>query len=160
MTQAFSVQSIYTRSSRYESDLNPYNKQKHSISAAYRKRKQSAYMRKMRRLLFILVTAFILVTGVLIGSSVVKASNLITGPKYEKTKCYTSVRVDANTTLWDIAGEYMSEGYSSKTAYIDEIKRINHLNSDTIYTGQHLSIPYYEYTEIQNGGILNNRNLP
>lgn len=151
MTQSATVQSIYTRSSRSQLHADRYscNIQAYNTRTASKNSRRSSYIRQIRKWFFVIATIFILITGVLIGSSVVKASNLMAGPKYEKAKCYTSIRVNANETLWEIADQYMTEDYISKQVYISEIKKINHLVDDTIYTGQHLSIPYYEYIELQ-----------
>lgn len=58
-------------------------------------------------------------------------------------KYYTSVTVEAGETLWDIAGIYMSDEFSSVQKYIDEVKSINHLTNNKIYAGEELIVPYY-----------------
>ena len=58
-------------------------------------------------------------------------------------KYYTSVRIEAGDTLWDLADEYGNENIQSKKSYIQEIKRINHLTDDTIRTGCYLTVVYY-----------------
>ncbi len=60
-------------------------------------------------------------------------------------KYYTSVTVEAGETLWDIAGIYMSDEFSSVQKYIDEVKNINHLTDNKIYAGEQLIVPYYSY---------------
>ena len=45
--------------------------------------------------------------------------------------------------MWDIAEKYASSEYESLEAYIREVRRINHLDGDTIYAGSYLCIPYY-----------------
>lgn len=60
-------------------------------------------------------------------------------------KYYTSVTVEAGETLWDIAGIYMSDEFSSVQRYIDEVKNINHLTDNKIYAGEELIVPYYSY---------------
>lgn len=58
-------------------------------------------------------------------------------------KYYTSITVEAGETLWDIAGIYMSDEFSSVQKYIDEVKSINHLTDNKIYAGEKLIVPYY-----------------
>lgn len=58
-------------------------------------------------------------------------------------KYYTSITIEAGETLWDIAGTYMSDEFSSVQKYIDEVKNINHLTNDKIYAGENLIVPYY-----------------
>lgn len=61
----------------------------------------------------------------------------------ERYKYFTSIEVEAGTSLWDIAEEYMTEEYRSPKDYIQEVKNINHMKSDLIYEGSYLCIPYY-----------------
>ncbi|HJD40094.1 MAG TPA: LysM peptidoglycan-binding domain-containing protein [Candidatus Blautia stercoripullorum] len=58
-------------------------------------------------------------------------------------KYYTSIQVEPGSSLWDIAEKYASSEYESLEAYIREVRRINHLDGDTIYAGSYLCIPYY-----------------
>ena len=60
-----------------------------------------------------------------------------------RTKYYTSIRIEKGTSLWDIAGDYMTEEYVSQQEYIDEVMQMNHLKSDVIYEGAYLCVPYY-----------------
>ena len=54
------------------------------------------------------------------------------------------VTVKSGDTLWDIAEANMDyEYYEDVNDYIAEIKRMNNLYSDKIYTGQNLLITYY-----------------
>ena len=58
-------------------------------------------------------------------------------------KYFKCIDIEADDTLWSIADQYMSEEYSSSEDYIQEVKSINNLTSDTIYSGATLVIPYY-----------------
>ena len=60
-----------------------------------------------------------------------------------RTKYYTSIQIEKGTSLWDIAGDYMTEEYVSQQEYIDEVMQMNHLKSDVIYEGAYLCVPYY-----------------
>lgn len=66
-------------------------------------------------------------------------------------KYYTSMTVSAGDTLWTIAAEHMGESghYASASEYITEVMRMNGLDNETIYAGQHLVIPYYSAEFIQ-----------
>lgn len=60
-------------------------------------------------------------------------------------KYYKSIAVTGHDTLWSIAEEYMDEEhYDSITDYIEEVKSMNSLTSDTIHYGEYLIIPYYD----------------
>lgn len=55
-------------------------------------------------------------------------------------KYFKSVVVTANDSLWAYAND---NAIDSTDKYIKEVKRINHLDSDEIYVGMNLIIPYY-----------------
>lgn len=61
---------------------------------------------------------------------------------------YTSISIENNDTLWNIAQEY-NNGDESDSNYINSIKSLNNMNSDTLYSGQNL-IVYYFSSEIKN----------
>ena len=58
-------------------------------------------------------------------------------------KYFKCITVDDDDTLWSIAEENISEEYASVNDYIAEVKSINNLNSDKIYYGASLVVPYY-----------------
>lgn len=58
-------------------------------------------------------------------------------------KYFKCISIETDDTLWSIADEYITEEYSSVQDYIDEVMSINNLNSDKIYSGATLVIPYY-----------------
>lgn len=61
----------------------------------------------------------------------------------KRYKYYTTVYVTRNMTLWDIAEEYITEEYSDKRAYIDEVMEINQLKNDKLSYGSTICVPYY-----------------
>jgi len=54
-----------------------------------------------------------------------------------------SVRVRENDSLWKIAERFYCSEKESVQEFVDDIKEINHLNSDTIYPDTYLVIQYY-----------------
>lgn len=83
------------------------------------------------------VFCMILICTVSYGSIRAQAN---TGFKY-----YTGVTVESGETLWGIADRYIDyDHYEDKDAYIAEIEKINHLDTDgTLWAGQLLVVPYY-----------------
>lgn len=61
----------------------------------------------------------------------------------ERYKYYTSVYIDRDETLWNIASEYMSDEYADIRDYMDEVKTINHLTDDELEYGTTICVPYY-----------------
>lgn len=58
-------------------------------------------------------------------------------------KYFVCVNINDGDTLWSIADTYISEEYYSVDEYVDEIKQLNHLTDDKIYSGATLVVPYY-----------------
>ena len=65
------------------------------------------------------------------------------GSKKENMIRYcTSISIESNDTLWAIAQKY-NNGEESNSHYINSIKSINNMTSDTLYDGQTLIVYYY-----------------
>lgn len=60
-----------------------------------------------------------------------------------RTKTITSILIKEGDSLWSIAGQYMSEEYSDRHEYIEEIKKCNGITSDVIHEDQYLIVPHY-----------------
>ena len=91
------------------------------------------------------VTVFLLIMIGLIcflifGSTKVSADAHV---QTDARKYFTSYVVKSGDSLWDIADTYMTSGYSCVDEYIGEVITSNRLESDVIYPGQLLILPYY-----------------
>ena len=107
--------------------------------AMIKKRKQIA----KRRMILLLAALFVITLGsVVFGTIFSKAKN----PTADITqyKYYKSITIERGDSLWSIAEEYCT---GDTREYVDELKQLNSLTSDTIYEGQHLLVAYYD-TEI------------
>jgi hypothetical protein len=89
--------------------------------------------------LFAIVIFSFLIAGNLLRAHQAEASNA-----YEEVVYYKSIRIVEDDTLWSIADTYMGDQFQDKESYIEEVKRINHLNDDVIHSGCYLMIPYTE----------------
>lgn len=103
--------------------------------AAYRIKKQ---------LLTAILFFMIVLTGLVLGSSLLKTYQAKASNAYEEVIYYKSIKIAENDTLWTIADKYMGDKFEDKQSYIEEVKRLNHLTGDTICTGSYLMIPYTE----------------
>ena len=91
--------------------------------------------KQMKTLFIVIITAIIL-----LGSSIhAFASSKENQPLY---KYYTSVRVEAGDTLWDIAEEYKTTTASTRS-YIKEICKLNKIKADDIHAGDYIVVSYY-----------------
>lgn len=97
-----------------------------------------------RRMILVCGAVLLLIGGVLLGSSIVGASRSNASNEDTLYKYYTSVEVQAGDTLWTIAEQYMQEN-DDRNDYIQELKEMNHLQSDTIHAGDYLTIAYYSH---------------
>ena len=116
--------------------------QERNERAKMKKRKQVA----KRKMFFLLVAIFVITIGsVTFGSIFSTAKNPASDvPQY---KYYKSIEIQQGDSLWSIAEEYCTDAYEDTREYVDELKQLNSLTSDTIHAGQHLLVAYYD-TEI------------
>ena len=98
-------------------------------------------MRGVYKLSVIVAVCTLIIAFSVICSISTKAA---TDSGHEPTCLYTDIKISTGDTLDNIADKYSDSDYISKSAYIDEIKRINGLNSDVIHAGCYLTIIYYE----------------
>ncbi len=58
-------------------------------------------------------------------------------------KYYHRIEVSEGDTLWSIAQQNYYAQDQTIREYIEEVQQINHRNSETVYAGEELMIPYY-----------------
>jgi len=62
----------------------------------------------------------------------------------DMTKCYASVEIQPEDTLWSISKEYAEKFGLSTDEYARELMQINGLHSDRILAGAHIIVVYWE----------------
>ena len=93
-----------------------------------------------RRMWMLLATIlFITIGSAIFGNSFSDAQESPITYKY-----YKSIVIQPGDTLWDIALEYKTDDYGSAQEYVDELKEINSLESDSIQESKYLMIAYYD----------------
>lgn len=102
----------------------------------------------MRNVLqFISSKKFFIIAGIILLGAlsvlITKEEAPETNASNASSKYYTCITIEEGDTLWNIAGRYMTEEYSSTQAYIDEVLSINNMNTDVIIEGTNLLVPYY-----------------
>lgn len=105
------------------------------------KRNKSVKKGKRNHHRFLVLVCMLAAVGMIFrGVYAVNADEKVHEKRY---KYYTSVYVDRDETLWNIASEYMSTEYADIRDYMDEVKSINHLTDDELQYGTTICVPYY-----------------
>ena len=100
-----------------------------------RRRKKNRFIKMM--LSFCLIFTLAMMSGSIISYAKSSKTEI---PSY---KYYTRITIEDGDTLTTIAKQYISHEYASTSAYIDEVVQMNSIDSEVIYAGQNLLIPYY-----------------
>lgn len=101
-------------------------------------------MRKKSERKISLLCFTVLLAAVVLGVLLLTSDTASAGTEDSvRHKYFTSIKIEEGTNLWEIAQEYQTEEYESTEAYIKEVKKMNHMDSDVIYEGSYLCIPYY-----------------
>jgi len=98
------------------------------------KRRREVFLKKI---CITLALAGIVLTGSIVGGSRLVSAHDNAAKESVEYKYYKSIEVSRGDSLWSIAKEYMSQNYDSIYDYIDELKQMNHLDSDDIHAGQY-----------------------
>lgn len=109
---------------------------KHRVS-----RKRARAIAKRRMLLLLAALLFITIGTIIFGSIFSKTGTDVKAHDSSYTY-YKSIVIKEGDTLWSIAKEYRTDESSSTEEYVQELREINNLTSDTIHAGQHLVIAY------------------
>ena len=103
---------------------------------------KSAIIARNRRIMLLIAIICSILFAFIFSTTRVAAENSKPVNKY-----YTSYEIQPGDTLWTIADQFMNAEYSDKTAFIDEIKSINHISGDNITAGSYIVVEYYAYDE-------------
>ncbi len=105
--------------------------------------------RELRKniLLSIFTSCLVIILSFTAGSFL---SNAEAEDKEVTFKYYKSVLIENGDTLWSIASEHKAPDMDTK-AFVEEIRKMNGLNSNIITIGNYLIVPYYsnDSNEIQ-----------
>ncbi len=104
------------------------------------RRRQQVARQRMTLLLAIAMLIILgsIVCGTILSSAKDPATDLV------QHKYYKSIVIEQGDSLWSIAEEYCLNGSMSKQAYVEELKQLNSLPSDTIHAGQYLVVAYFD----------------
>lgn len=120
---------------------------RYSVKAINRRRRQL----QVRRNIFILIlsiAAAVVFSAFLVSIST-QASELDHAAEY---KYYKSIEVTKGDTLWSIAKENMDKDhYKNVSEYVNEVKTMNAMKSDSIVSGSYIIIPYYSSEFVSTG---------
>ena len=106
----------------------------------YRKNRR---MQRARRRMMVF-GAVVLLTGLLVSAlSAIQVHGGTSEEEPRRYKYFTSVFVERDDTLWDLATEYRTEEYADVREYVDEVMHINHLTDEQLQYGDWITVPYY-----------------
>lgn len=97
-----------------------------------------------KRIIFLLGTVLLITLGSIIFGSSFSAAQDQSAEQEVEYKYYKSIEIKKGDSLWSIAQEYKADDYESTREYIEELKELNNLTSDTIHQGQYLMVVYYD----------------
>lgn len=116
--------------------MNTYQRQER---ARIRRKKQVA----KQKCILGMMTLLIIVIGSIIFGSMFSSAKEQTDDTIQY-KYYKSIVIESGESLWSIAQEYCTDDYKDTQAYVNELKELNALSSETIHEGQHLLVAYYD----------------
>lgn len=148
----------YNRSNRYNRNSKGYREHLNNVRSANMEyaqytsggavairtngRRNRAYVCQIQRYFIISFLAVVLtILGVILGSNLLASSQSKASNEMNTYKYYTSIEVQKGDTLWTIAEQYADDD-ADYASYIEEVKEMNQLTSDTIHAGEYLTVSY------------------
>lgn len=101
-------------------------------------RKLQIFQRVFCTLAVILLIAFH--TGSFMLNSFAKEADL----SGKGEPCYVSIKIEKGDSLWSIASRYYEKSHMNIPEYVEELKKMNQLNTDLIHAGHYLVVVYYQ----------------
>ena len=125
-------------------NVDPYQKAQNRTYAQKRKKVQEAKQEQAlkKRQMFLSILFLVVLFSIVIMVGCLKTNQVSASSVREKSTCYKTIQVKDGDTLWTLADQYMGEGEMNHQQYIEQVKEMNHLTSDTIESGAYLMIPY------------------
>ena len=109
--------------------------------------KRVQFMRRRRvakcRMTLLLTSVLVITIGSIICGSIFSSAKNTEADALQY-KYYKSIVIEEGDSLWSIAKEYQPDEYVSTQEYINEVKQLNGLTSETIHAGQNLLVVYYD----------------
>ena len=127
---------IYNTNPYQKAQARTQNQKKARLRAA---KKKQALKRQIFGIAFMFLT---ILATVLVSTSCLKGNQVKASSVHEENVYYKTIQVEEGDTLWTLADQYMGNCSFDRQEYIDEVKEMNHLTSDTIESGAYLMIPY------------------
>jgi hypothetical protein len=87
------------------------------------------------------LSAAIITVSILFISFSAQANDMEHQPSY---KYFKSIQIEKGDTLWSIAQDNIDyDHYGSISEYVNEVRKMNSLTSDSITAGSYIIVPYY-----------------
>ncbi|MDF2820136.1 MAG: yneA [Clostridiales bacterium] len=101
-------------------------------------------MKRLSRMRILLITGIILITIFTTAFITVGRANTVNA-NISGIKCFKTIEIEYGDTVWDIAKANLTPEYSNTQEYVDEIIKFNRMDSDAIYEGEFIILPYYQH---------------
>lgn len=100
---------------------------------------------KTKQLLFLCVLLIVMsvVLSIAVLTNTRSCNQSQESSEARREKIVTTICVEKNSTLWDIASEYYTEEYSDVKALMEEIKTSNGMEKDMVHAGAYIIVPHY-----------------
>ncbi len=104
---------------------------------SYKRCKQLIFKKLMfPSIIFFVILLFVCILGLFNANASEDKKN------QQVKKQYSSIIIQPQDNLWKIAKKYVQ--YESISSYVDNVKKLNNMDEDTIYVGKSIIVYYYE----------------
>ena len=125
-------------------NTNPYQQEQTRTQTQKKARIRAAKKKQaLKRQIFGIAVMFLpILATVLVSTSCLTGNQVKASSVHKENVNYKTIQIEEGDTLWTLADQYMGNSSFDRQEYIDEVKEMNHLTSDTIESGAYLMIPY------------------
>ncbi|MCD8222586.1 MAG: LysM peptidoglycan-binding domain-containing protein [Clostridiales bacterium] len=106
------------------------------------KGKRARRKNQLRNFLIVLLMVFAFCSG-FFGHSLLINAHAEEKTDQNRSLYYTSVQLKKGDSLWNIAQNYADGTDFSTLEYMEELKRLNRLESENIHAGEYLTVMYF-----------------
>lgn len=129
-----------------EAEEESYRYHLRTVSRRVRWEESRRKSEKMRHILHAFLLSFLLALAFLFllhFQSRDTMADMISADRGNRSRYYTSVKLNPGDSLWTIAEKYNTHSGMTDMEYIEEIRQINSLSGTDVVAGHYLTVCYY-----------------